>query len=125
MDAATFKGIRGAQATRMQAETHALKMMPAIAQARAEGLKGLAEIAAYLDAAGIPTVRGGRWQTESVRRVLRRLVRLGHDEFAPRTRTHAARQRKLRNRFAPQLTLAEAQALEAEFTAFRARGGRL
>jgi len=62
---------------------------PTILAARAAGARGLAEIAQFLNERGIPTVRGGKWRTETVRRVMKRLNGRGHAEFVVRSRSIA------------------------------------
>jgi len=46
---------------------------PIVADLRAAGAKSLREIAAGLNARGIPTARGGKWTAVQVQRVLNRL----------------------------------------------------
>lgn len=76
---------RGAEKTKHKANEHALAVLPAIDAAVASGAKGLTQIAGWLNANGIATARHNIWRTETVRRVLRRLARLGRTEFAVRT----------------------------------------
>jgi DNA invertase Pin-like site-specific DNA recombinase len=54
------------------ADTFATTVTPAIREAQAAGAKSLREIAAALNAGGIPTARGGRWEAQTVANVLRR-----------------------------------------------------
>ncbi|QJP17366.1 recombinase family protein [Starkeya sp. ORNL1] len=55
------------------AEHRALDLAPVIADARAGGATSLREIAAVLNARGIPTARGSTWSAVQVSRVLARL----------------------------------------------------
>ena len=54
------------------AEAHARAVTPAIREARAAGAGSLRSIAAALNARGIATARGGRWEAQTVANVLRR-----------------------------------------------------
>jgi len=54
------------------AEAHAGMVTPAIRDAQAAGAKSLRSIADALNARGIATARGGRWQAQTVANVLRR-----------------------------------------------------
>jgi len=54
------------------ADTFAATVAPAIREAQAVGAKSLREIAASLNARGITTARGGRWEAQTVANVLRR-----------------------------------------------------
>jgi len=49
-----------------------LRARPAIREAQAAGAKSLREIAAALNARGIATARGGKWEATTVRNILRR-----------------------------------------------------
>ena len=55
-----------------EADRFAAKVLPLIAKIRAAGVTSLRGIAVALNARGIPTARGGRWQVPNVRKVLRR-----------------------------------------------------
>jgi DNA invertase Pin-like site-specific DNA recombinase len=55
------------------ADTFAATVAPAIAEAQAAGAKTLREIAAALNGRGIATVRGGRWEAQTVANVMRRV----------------------------------------------------
>jgi DNA invertase Pin-like site-specific DNA recombinase len=55
-----------------EAEEYAATVMPAIQEAHAAGAGSLSEIAAALNARGIATARGGKWEATTVRNVLRR-----------------------------------------------------
>ena len=52
-----------------RAEGRALDLAPVIARVRAEGAVSLRQIAAALNARGIPAARGGAWTATQVRRV--------------------------------------------------------
>src|SRR5260370_35583327 len=54
------------------ADAFAITAAPAIREAQAAGAKSLREIAAALNARGIATARGGRWEGRTVANVLRR-----------------------------------------------------
>ena len=56
------------------ADAFAASVAPAIRQAQHEGAKTLRAIAAILNAKGIATANGGRWQAQQVANVLRRNV---------------------------------------------------
>lgn len=55
------------------ANKFAATVAPAIRQAQAEGAKSLRAIATVLNAKGIATANGGRWQAQQVANVLRRV----------------------------------------------------
>ncbi len=59
-------------ASRAGADAHADAVMPAIREAQAAGAKSLREIAAALNARGIATARGGKWEATTVRNILKR-----------------------------------------------------
>jgi DNA invertase Pin-like site-specific DNA recombinase len=59
-------------ASRAGADAHANAVMPAIRDARSAGATSLREIAAALNARGIATARGGKWEATTVRNLLRR-----------------------------------------------------
>lgn len=56
-----------------EAEAHARTVAPAIREAKAAGATSLRAIAAALNARGIATARGGRWEAQTVSNVLRRV----------------------------------------------------
>lgn len=58
--------------SRAGADTFASAIGPAIREAQDAGAKSLREIAAALNARGISTARGGRWEAQTVANVLRR-----------------------------------------------------
>jgi len=55
------------------ADTFAVTVAPVIREAQAAGAKTLREIAAALNARGVGTARGGRWEAQTVANVLRRV----------------------------------------------------
>lgn len=55
------------------ADTFAATVAPVIADAQAAGAKTLREIAAALNGRGIATARGGKWEAQTVRNVMRRV----------------------------------------------------
>jgi DNA invertase Pin-like site-specific DNA recombinase len=57
-----------------QAIARAADVLPIIADIQAGGAKSLREIAAELNARGIPTARGGQWSATQVQRVMVRLA---------------------------------------------------
>ncbi len=59
---------------RAGAVTHARAVAPAIREARAAGATSLRQVAAALNARGIATARGGRWEAQTVANVLRRVA---------------------------------------------------
>jgi DNA invertase Pin-like site-specific DNA recombinase len=59
-------------ASRAGADAHADTVLPAIREVQDAGAKSLREIAAALNARGIATARGGKWEATTVRNVLRR-----------------------------------------------------
>jgi DNA invertase Pin-like site-specific DNA recombinase len=63
---------RGAAATKAEADRHARNVLPVIRGAQAAGTRTLAEIAAALNARGVPTARGGTWAPTTVKRLLDR-----------------------------------------------------
>lgn len=112
----------GAQAARTRAHSRALQMKPAMGQALALGLTGLAEMATYLNSRGLVTERGTTWRPENVRRVRKYLVSMGHEELRVRTQSDAQRARFRRWRpghTPPEMTQAEVLLVAA---AFKARG---
>ena len=56
------------------ADTFASAISPAIREAQAAGAKSLRQIAAMLNARGIATARGGRWEAQTVANILRRVA---------------------------------------------------
>lgn len=58
--------------TSAAADTFAATVLPAIRQAQATGAVTLRDIAGKLNAANVPTARGGRWEAATVRNVLKR-----------------------------------------------------
>jgi DNA invertase Pin-like site-specific DNA recombinase len=63
---------RLAPAYRVQAEERARELAPVMAEIRASGASSLREIAAELNARGIPTAQGKAWSAMQVKRVLER-----------------------------------------------------
>jgi DNA invertase Pin-like site-specific DNA recombinase len=61
--------VRGAKA-----EVRAVDLQPLIEELRTGGASSLGQIAAGLNARGIPAARGGHWRPSQVRRVIRRLA---------------------------------------------------
>ncbi len=55
-----------------EADRFAANVLPVIQSIEAAGVTSLRSIAAALNARGVPTARGGRWQVSNVRNVLRR-----------------------------------------------------
>jgi DNA invertase Pin-like site-specific DNA recombinase len=66
---ATVNAIRTARA-----DTFAAAVAPAIREAQAAGAKSLRQIAAALNARGIATARGGKWEAATVANVLKRIA---------------------------------------------------
>lgn len=64
----------GAAANRMAADAFADRVLPLIAKLQREGHITLRAITAELQARGIPTARGGRWSTSSVRNLVARMA---------------------------------------------------
>jgi hypothetical protein len=54
------------------AERHAANVLPIIREVQRAGAKSLRAIAEALNARGIPTARGGRWQAQTVANALAR-----------------------------------------------------
>jgi Recombinase len=69
LDEARQRG-RGMQAA--GAAQHARNLLPILREVQAAGARTLAEIAAALNARGVPTARGGTWAAMTVKRVLDR-----------------------------------------------------
>src|SRR5690349_7400384 len=65
---------RAAAALRERVSKEASDLEPEIRKLQQAGATSLRDIAAGLNAAGIPTPRGGRWQAVQVSRVLSRLA---------------------------------------------------
>jgi Recombinase len=67
----------GARATanrnKAEADKFAQAIAPVIREAQAAGAKTLRQIAAVLDARGVATARGGKWEATTVASVLRRV----------------------------------------------------
>jgi DNA invertase Pin-like site-specific DNA recombinase len=63
---------RGVAARVADAERHARNVLPLVREAQAGGARSLAEIAAALNARGVPAARGGSWAPTTVKRVLDR-----------------------------------------------------
>ena len=61
---------------KLEADRHALQVLPTILKIRATGKKGLTEIAGELNSRGIPTARGHQWYPQSVRNLLARVCRV-------------------------------------------------
>jgi DNA invertase Pin-like site-specific DNA recombinase len=59
-------------ASRAVADAHADTVLPAIREAQAAGAKTLRQIVAALNARGIATARGGKWDPTTVRNIIRR-----------------------------------------------------
>ena len=55
-----------------EADRFAANVLPLIQTIQAAGVTSLRGIATALDARGVPTARGGRWQVSNVRNVLSR-----------------------------------------------------
>jgi len=67
----TARGIANAR-HKAEADETAARVLPVIAEAKAAGAVTLRAIADALNARGVPTARGGRWQAQSVANVLKR-----------------------------------------------------
>jgi len=63
---------KGAAATQAAAEAFAANVLPVLRQMQASGVTTLAELAAGLNARGIPTARGGVWHAMTVRNLFQR-----------------------------------------------------
>ncbi len=59
-------------AHKAEADAHTALVAPAIREAQAAGAKSLRQIAAALNARGIATARGGKWEAQTVANVMRR-----------------------------------------------------
>lgn len=62
----------GVKAIEANADRHAVNVLPIIREVQRAGAKSLRAIAEGLNARGIPTARGGRWQAMTVSNVLAR-----------------------------------------------------
>lgn len=75
-DGARERGIavaaKGTAAVTAKAEERAADILPEVEAIRAKGITSARGIARELNAAGIPSPRGGQWQTTSVQRLLAR-----------------------------------------------------
>ena len=60
------------KAVTAEADRFAANVLPIIRKAQKAGATSLREIAAALNARGVPTVRGGQWHAKSVANVLER-----------------------------------------------------
>ena len=65
-------GRRGVETRQAEAERHAQNVLPLIREAQAAGARSLAEIAAALNARGVPTSHGATWAPMTVKRALDR-----------------------------------------------------
>jgi hypothetical protein len=63
---------RVAAAVEANADRHAANVLPIIKEVQRAGAKSLRAIAKALNARGVPTARGGRWQAMTVSNVLAR-----------------------------------------------------
>jgi len=68
---ATARAI-GTEAVKAEAERFAENVLPVIREAQAAGARSLRQIAAALNARGIPTARQGKWAATQVRAILAR-----------------------------------------------------
>src|SRR5258707_4436791 len=59
-----------AEPVKAEADRVAANVLPIIREAQKAGATSLTEIAAALDARGVPTARGGRWQAKSGANIL-------------------------------------------------------
>ncbi len=69
---APVAGALGREVLVSKADRFAANVLPLIKAIEAAGITSLRGIAAALNARGVPTARGGRWQVSNVRNVLRR-----------------------------------------------------
>ena len=60
------------KAVMAEADRFAANVLPIISEAQKAGATSLREIAAALNARGIPTARGGQWHAKSVANILER-----------------------------------------------------
>ncbi len=68
----------GVLAIKANADQHAANLAPVVGALRSEGVTSLGPIAEALNQRGMLTPRGGRWHKSSVRNLLDRLDRIGH-----------------------------------------------
>jgi DNA invertase Pin-like site-specific DNA recombinase len=61
-------------AHKAEADAHTASVTPPIAEAQAAGAKSLRQIAGALNARGIATARGGKWEAQTVANVLKRVA---------------------------------------------------
>jgi recombinase len=61
-----------AEAITADADQHAANVLPIIREVQRAGARSLRAIAAALNARGVTTARGGRWQAQTVSNVLAR-----------------------------------------------------
>ena len=61
-------------AHKAEADAHSAIVAPAIREAQAAGAKSLRQIAAALNARGIATARGGKWEATTVANILKRVA---------------------------------------------------
>ena len=66
-------GVALREAVRGNADEFARELAPVVEAVRAEGYSTLRDIAGQLDARGMLTRRGGRWQVSNVRNLLARI----------------------------------------------------
>jgi hypothetical protein len=65
-------GRRGVEVWVVEAERHACNALPLIREAQAAGARSLADVAAALNARGMPIPRGGLWLAKTMKRALDR-----------------------------------------------------
>jgi DNA invertase Pin-like site-specific DNA recombinase len=65
----------GRQALMKDADAFAAKVMPIVESLRASGVRDLRGLAAALNARGVRTARGGRWQVSNVKNMIDRRSR--------------------------------------------------
>lgn len=68
---------KGGAAMKAKADTRAIDLMGIIEEIRSNGASSLRELAAGLNARGIPTARGSTWSAVQVSRVLARIIHMG------------------------------------------------
>ncbi|MDP4027013.1 recombinase family protein [Methylobacterium sp. NEAU 140] len=76
-------GLRGAARGAEEASRFAANVAPIVREVQTSGVRSLRGIAAALNARGVKTARGGRWQATQVQAVLRRT----EGAFSPRSAT--------------------------------------
>ena len=80
------------------ADTFAAAVAPVIREAQAAGAKSLRQIAAALNARGIATARGGKWEAATVANVLKRAAASdGADSVASQIRDASGRVKRGRS----------------------------